>query len=214
LFPSDFTLPELQKVYEQIEFNIVHIKAKEDEIENIAEEFVEVFDLSKPPLLRVKLIEIKEDRYVLLLDVHHIAIDGTSFGLLVKEVLEFTDLVLLDIKNYDPSVYKTLTGVSLSPTLKLLDYLRDKKVNTWIRYVLVPKLTDNLDSITLLAEHLKNYSNVLKIELLGFHKMGEFKWKELGIEYKLSDTKEPSRELLKEAKEIFERSGIVVSTNI
>jgi pyruvate formate lyase activating enzyme len=132
----------------------------------------------------------------------------------VKELLDFTDLVLLDIKNYDPLVYKTVTGVSLSPTLKFLDYLREKGIKTWIRYVLVPNLTDNLDSVRKLSEHLDQYPNVEKIELLGFHKMGEYKWKELGLEYKLSDTQEPGKELLQEVKTIFESNGKTVTANV
>ncbi len=132
----------------------------------------------------------------------------------VSELLRYTDLVLLDIKNYDPLVYKTVTGVSLSPTLKFLDQLRERGTRTWIRYVLVPQLTDNLDSVKKLSEHLDQYPNVEKIELLAFHKMGEYKWKELGLEYKLSDTKEPSKELLKEVKAIFEENGKTVIANV
>lgn len=131
----------------------------------------------------------------------------------VVELLKYTDIVLLDIKNYDPAVYEKVTGVSLSPTLKLLDYLKSKQINTWLRYVLVPGLTDNIESIRALSGHLMQYPNVSRIELLGFHKMGEYKWKELGLEYKLADTKEPGRELLQEVKKIFEGSGIEVSAN-
>ena len=144
------------------------------------------------------------------------AIDTSGFNWNdhVKELLEYTDLVLLDIKNYDPMVYKTVTGVSLSPTLKFLDYLREKGIRTWVRYVLVPQLTDNLDSVRKLSEHLDQYPNVEKIELLAFHKMGEYKWKELGLEYKLSETKEPSKDLLKEVKAIFETNGKTVTANV
>jgi len=145
-----------------------------------------------------------------------IAVDtsGYVWNDAVKEVLENTDIILLDIKNYDPIVYETVTGVPLGPTLKLLDYLKEKNINTWIRYVLVPQLTDNLESVRKLSTHLDNYPNVSKIELLGFHKMGEFKWKELGLDYKLSDTKEPSTELLKEVKAIFGSNGKTVSANV
>jgi pyruvate formate lyase activating enzyme len=80
--------------------------------------------------------------------------------------------------------------------------------------VLVPGLTDNLDSIRKLSQHLDLYPNVTKIELLGFHKMGEYKWKELGLEYKLSETKEPSKELLQEVRDIFAEGGKTVSANI
>lgn len=150
-----------------------------------------------------------------ILKTHQVSIAIDTSGYIwndyVIEVLEYTDIVLLDIKNYDPMVYEKVTGVSLTPTLSLLDYLREKNITTWIRYVLVPQLTDNLDSVRKLSAHLDNYPNVTKIELLGFHKMGEFKWKELGLEYKLTGTKEPSKELLLEAKSIFETNGKVVT---
>ncbi|MGE5329382.1 MAG: amino acid adenylation domain-containing protein [Deltaproteobacteria bacterium] len=77
----------VQKIYDQVEFEILRFKAKEEEIEEIAKGFVKVFDLSNPPLLRVKLIDISEGKYVLLVDIHHIIIDGTSFGILIKEIL-------------------------------------------------------------------------------------------------------------------------------
>lgn len=145
-----------------------------------------------------------------------IAIDTSGFiwNDTVQEVLEYTDLVLLDIKNYDPIVYKEVTGVPLDPTLKLLDYLRERKINTWIRYVLVPGLTDNLDSVRKLSVYLDGFPNVGKIELLPFHKMGEYKWKELGLTYTLSDTKEPEKALIVEVKEILEANGKNVSVSI
>lgn len=144
-----------------------------------------------------------------------VAIDtsGFVFNDTVKEVLEYTDIVLLDIKNYNPMVYKTVTGVNLAPTLKFLDYLREINRNTWIRYVLVPGLTDNLDAIKELSDHLDQFPNVSKIELLAFHKMGEYKWKELGLDYKLADTKEPDQELMKKVEKIFSSNGKVVSAN-
>jgi pyruvate formate lyase activating enzyme len=166
------------------------------------------------PLLQAEfLLEVSK-----LLKKRNISIAVDTSGFIwndhVKELLEYTDLVLLDIKNYDPMVYKTVTGVSLSPTLKLLDCLRDQNIKAWIRYVLVPGLTDNLDSVKKLSEHLDHYPNVEKIELLAFHKMGEYKWKELGLEYKLADTKEPDKELLLKVKTIFEANGKRVSANV
>jgi pyruvate formate lyase activating enzyme len=166
------------------------------------------------PLLQAEfLVEVCK-----LLKPHGITVAIDTSGYVwndhVKELLEYADLVLLDIKNYDQVVYKNVTGVSLTPTLKLLDYLKEKEIAVWVRYVLVPGLTDNLDSIRGLSAHLDQYPNVVKIELLGFHKMGEYKWKELGLNYKLSETKEPSRELLMEVKEIFQTNGKNVSASI
>ncbi|MFV0341851.1 MAG: pyruvate formate-lyase-activating protein [Anaerocolumna sp.] len=132
----------------------------------------------------------------------------------ISEILEYTDIVLLDIKNYDPDVYENVTGASLAPTLDFLEYLHEKDIKVWVRYVLVPNLTDNLESIEDLASYLKDFSNVIKIELLPFHKMGEYKWQEMGLEYKLTDTKEPTKDLLKKVSEILETTGIPVKVNI
>ncbi len=132
----------------------------------------------------------------------------------VREILEYTDIVLLDIKNYDPTVYEKVTGVALAPTLEFLEYLKKKNIKAWVRYVLVPNLTDNLESVEELAGYLKEFPNVAKIELLAFHKMGEYKWKEMGIEYRLTDTPEPTKDLLERAKNIFETTGKPVKVNL
>jgi len=145
-----------------------------------------------------------------------IAIDtsGYVWNEKVSELIKISDLLLLDIKNFDPDVYKRLTGVTLAPSLKLLDYLKDNEKITWIRYVLVPGLTDNIDSIRRMAAYISNYPNVEKIELLAFHKMGEYKWKRLGLDYKLYDVNEPDREMIMSVKEIFEEYNIKVVVNL
>ena len=77
----------------------------------------------------------------------------------------------------------------------------------------MPQLTDNLESIKKLSDYLDTFTNVEKIELLAFHKMGEYKWQELGLDYKLADTKEPSKELMQQAIDILSTNGKIVSTN-
>lgn len=146
----------------------------------------------------------------------HVAIDtsGYTWNDEVKNALAYTDLVLLDIKNYNPFVYEEITGVPLAPTLKMLDYLRENNIDTWVRYVVVPGLSDNLEDIKDMAKHLRQYPNVQKIEILPFHQMGEFKWKELGLDYKLSKVSEPTKELIQTVTEIFEASGKQISSNI
>ncbi len=131
----------------------------------------------------------------------HTAIDtsGFIFNDKVKEVLEYTDLVLLDIKNFDRDQYKVITGVELEPTLKFLDYIASKGIKVWIRYVLVPDLSDKLDDIEALGVHLSKYDNIERIEVLPFHKMGEYKWEELGLKYELADTNEPTKDRVLEA---------------
>ncbi len=145
-----------------------------------------------------------------------ITIDTSGFLLSdkVKELYKYVDLVLLDIKSFDSAVYKTVTGRNIDPTLKTLDYLREEDIEVWIRYVVVPDLTDNLDNIKALSNHLDNYPNISRIEPLAFHKMGEYKWEEMGEEYKLADTKEPEKELMEQVRDILATNGkkVVINT--
>lgn len=145
-----------------------------------------------------------------------VAIDTSGFILndIVKKLYKYTDLVLLDIKSFDEYTYRLISGGRLSPTLETLDYLKEKNIEVWIRYVVVPGLTDDLESIKALSNHLDNFPNVSKIEPLAFHKMGEYKWEELGEKYVLKNTKEPEKDLMEEVKKIFETNGKNVIINI
>lgn len=165
------------------------------------------------PLLQVDFVKefftrLKEENI-------HTAIDtsGYVFNDQVKEVLNLTDLVLLDIKHFDPKGYKELTGVELQPTLNFLDYLGQENIPVWVRYVLVPGVTDQMDHIEALSKHLSQYSNIERIELLPFHKMGEFKWEELGLPYKLKDVNEPTKDLMIDALARFKMHNMNVVTN-
>lgn len=142
----------------------------------------------------------------------HTCLDTSGFISLDKAdpVLDYTDLVLLDIKSYNPEVYKDLTGVPLDPTLAFANHLSERNIPVWIRYVLVPNLTDNLEDIEALAKFLTTLSNVERIDVLPFHKMGEYKWEQLGYEYALADTLEPTRESVTETKEIFKKYNLPI----
>ena len=135
----------------------------------------------------------------------HTAIDTSGYTGRDKarEALQFTDLLMLDIKSYNFETYEKITGVSIDRTLRMLDISRELNVPTWVRYVLVPGLTDNMDELKGLANFLRGYPNVEKIEVLPFHKAGEYKWKEHDIPYELEDTPPPTKEMLDAAKEIF-----------
>lgn len=145
-----------------------------------------------------------------------VTIDTSGFILndKVKELYKYTDLVLLDIKSFNENTYKFISGGRLSPTLETLDYLKEKDIEVWVRYVVVPELTDDLESIKALSNHLDNFPNISKIEPLAFHKMGEYKWEELGEDYMLKKTKEPEEDLMEEVKKIFETNGknVVINT--
>lgn len=122
-------------------------------------------------------------------------------------VIDAADMVLLDIKALDPDECIALTGLSNVNELSTLDYCEKTAKRTWIRHVLVPGLTLETEKLTKLADFLKNYTCVEKVELLPFHKLGEFKWKELGIPYTLADTPAPTQVEIEAAKRLFVRSG-------
>lgn len=135
----------------------------------------------------------------------HTAVDTSGYIKIskVKEVIKYTDLVILDIKSYDAEKYKEVTGVSITPTLEFAKYLSEINKSMWVRYVLVPTLTDDYDKIKELARFLSQLKNVEKIEVLPFHKMGEYKWEELGYEYKLKEIEPPSEDMVEKVKKIF-----------
>ncbi len=140
----------------------------------------------------------------------HTALDTSGFCNLevAKTVLEYVDLVLLDIKSFDPDTYKKVTSVDIEPTLNLAKYLSEINKPTWIRFVLVPGLTDDPQNIQGLADFIATLKNVEKVEFLPFHKMGEYKWQQLGFEYLLKDTPTPSAEQMQQALDIFRSRGV------
>ncbi|MDX9690719.1 MAG: pyruvate formate-lyase-activating protein [Alphaproteobacteria bacterium] len=142
----------------------------------------------------------------------HTAIDTSGYcGSKIKdELIELTDLFLLDIKAFNADVYKHVTSSQLQPTLDFATYLAEKGKTIWLRYVLVPDLTDQLDDIAKLATFAKNLGNVQKVEVLPFHKMGESKWQALGLRYELTDTQPPSPDLLQKVHDIFAAKGLDV----
>jgi pyruvate formate lyase activating enzyme len=142
----------------------------------------------------------------------HTALDTSGFVVdPAKDVLNFVNLVLLDIKSFDSEVYRKLTSVSLDPTLKLARYLSEIHKPTWIRFVLVPNLTDGISSLVDLADFISTLKNVERVEVLPFHKMGEYKWEQLGYDYQLKNTPPPTSELLQKTIGIFRSYGLQVN---
>lgn len=127
-----------------------------------------------------------------------------------QPALDAADLILLDIKAFDNDLCKQLTGRGNEDTLKTLGYCELSRKPVWLRHVLVPGLTLEKGLLEPLADYLRHFSCIQKVELLPFHKMGEYKWKELRYPYVLSDTPEPTREELKMAREVFESRGLYV----
>jgi len=124
-----------------------------------------------------------------------------------QALLDATDLVMLDIKAFNPDVYKKLTGAELAPTLRFAEHLSAIGKPTWLRYVLVPGWTDDLASIAELAAYAAKLK-MEKVEVLPFHKMGESKWEAMGLPYTLKETEPPSPDLIAQVKEIFVSHGL------
>lgn len=135
----------------------------------------------------------------------HTALDtsGAIFTPATQETLDATDLVLLDIKSIDPVQHKALTGAKQDNTLRCLDYLEEKQIPVWIRHVLVPGWTDDDELVQRLADFLRPYKCIEKVELLPYHTMGERKYEQMGMDYPLKDTPPLSAERLKRIQEIL-----------
>lgn len=143
----------------------------------------------------------------------HVAVD-TSGGVgleLCRPVAEEADLLLLDIKALDDGLCRKLTGRSNENALRILDLREQLGRPVWIRHVLVPGYTLDPKHLTELADFLTDYTCVERVELLPFHKMGEYKWEALGREYLLSDTPEPTAEETAAAKKLFRDRGLPVA---
>jgi len=142
----------------------------------------------------------------------HTCIDTSGFlGSHVSDkMLDDIDLVLLDVKSGIPETYKKVTGRELAPTIAFGDRLAAKGTEVWIRFVLVPGLTDDPENVEAVADIVAKWPNVSRVEVLPFHQMGRDKWKSLGLDYKLEDTKPPTREETEAARRIFRARGLTV----
>ena len=114
--------------------------------------------------------------------------------------------MLLDIKHIDPEEHKRLTGHSNENILEFAKYLDSIHKPVWIRHVLVPGITDVDEYLEETADFLSTLSNVERIDVLPYHSMGVYKWKELGLPYALEGVETPSKERVENAKRILSRA--------
>lgn len=121
----------------------------------------------------------------------------------IKKLIDLTDLFLLDIKHIDPEKCKDLVGFSNKKELEFAKYLSENGKHMWIRQVLIPGYTDDEKDLLKLKEFISTLKTVDKIEILPYHSMGKYKWKELGFKYELEDIPEASKNDVKRAKEIL-----------
>lgn len=142
----------------------------------------------------------------------HTALDTNGYfgDKLSDGELETIDLVLLDLKAWDPVRHRHLTGMDVEPTLTFARRLAARRRPVWVRYVLVPGLTDDLDEVAKIARFAAGLGNVERIDVLPFHQIGRYKWKQLGIPYLLETTEPPDRSLVEQACEVFRLAGLHV----
>jgi pyruvate formate lyase activating enzyme len=122
--------------------------------------------------------------------------------------LESLDLVLLGIKSWGAERHKALTGMDLGPTLEFARRLASLGKPVWIRFVLVPGLTDDEAITSGIAGFAAGLGNVQRVEVLPFHQLGKFKWERLGLDYTLRDVQPPSVEAAEQACEVFRKVGL------
>jgi pyruvate formate lyase activating enzyme len=124
-----------------------------------------------------------------------------------ESFLSEVDLVLLDIKSSDPETYRRTTERDLAPTLRFAERLAALSKPVWVRFTLVPGETDDPANVDGIARFVAPMKNVQWVEVQPFHQMGSFKWKAMGLEYKLENTQPPSRDLVNRVIEQFRAAG-------
>lgn len=120
-----------------------------------------------------------------------------------NELMKYTDLLLVDIKHIDDEEHKILTGHSNQNILDMAEYLSEIQKPVWIRHVLVPERNDSDEWLKKLNDFISKLNNVKKVEVLPYHTFGEYKWKELGLEYPLAGIEPPSKERVENANQIL-----------
>jgi len=142
----------------------------------------------------------------------HTALDTSGFlgARATDELLADTDLVLLDIKSWDPVRYRHVTGGDVRPTLEFARRLSALRKPMWIRFVLVPGHTDAVDNVEGIASFVSTLDAVERVEVLPFHKLGAPKYAALGIPFPLADVPTPDAELVRRVRRQFSDRGVPV----
>jgi len=140
----------------------------------------------------------------------HTALDtnGHLGERLTDTELKQIDLILLDIKGWDPDRHRRLVGKEIGPTLDFARRLAELKKPIWLRFVLVPGLTDDANEVKSIAKFAAGLGTVERVDVLPFHQMGKFKWKKLGLNYQLENIEPPCRDLVDRTCAQFRCEGL------
>jgi pyruvate formate lyase activating enzyme len=143
----------------------------------------------------------------------HTAVDTSGFlgDRASDELLDVVDLFLLDIKSGDPDTYRLVTSADLAPTLRFAQRLSSRGNKMWIRYVLVPRLTDAPDDVDLAAAFCSTLQGVERVEVLPFHQLGAAKWAELDLPYQLQGVSSPDQALIDRVENQFRSYALPVA---
>lgn len=134
--------------------------------------------------------------------------NGSLGKRLSDQELGLIDLIMLGIKSWDPERHRDLTGMDVISTLDFARRLASRNRPIWVRFVLVPGLTDDERDIGEIAKFAASLGNVERVEVLPFHQMGRFKWKELELSYALENVTPPAPEAVERACEVFRAEGL------
>lgn len=135
----------------------------------------------------------------------HICVDtnGSILNEDTEALFGLTDLVLLDVKQFNPERHRLLTGRDNSHTLRTAEWLETHGRPFWLRYVLVPGYSDFEDDIRALGEHFRSYGQIGRVEILPYHRLGVHKYEAMGLDYKLKEVVENTPEQLERAERLF-----------
>lgn len=141
----------------------------------------------------------------------HMAIDtaGQPFSMDAEylsrfnELMELTDLFILDLKTFYSDRHKDLTGQVNENILQMAGYLSEHGKKMWIRHVLVPELTDDEQELKDMRQFIDSLSGVERVEVLPYHTLGLFKWEKMGVKYPLESARTPNQEEIDKAEEIL-----------
>lgn len=133
----------------------------------------------------------------------HTCLDTSGFGENYEELLDYCDLIILDVKELDSEKYTALVDQKIDKFFKFVEVCQKKSKKLWLRQVLVPGYNDTEENVFKLKAFAKGLKNVEKVELLPFHNMAKSKYEKLGIDYKLKNFQEMDKEKCKKLEKLL-----------
>jgi len=162
------------------------------------------------PLIQHRFV-LKLSAAVQKLGVHTAIETNGYFGeRLSDDDLASIDLVMLGLKAITPALHREITGMDHKPVQKFARRLAARKRPVWIRFVIVPGFTDDMDEVGRMADFAAELGNVERVDVLPFHQLGRYKWEKLGMDYKLRDAEPPSQEKIDQVLARFRAAGLNV----